>query len=147
MTSQQFENLVNIGQLKVEPSDRREFNGLLHSGRARLKDARLDVLSNESRFVLSNKSAHTRAISALSWHGYRSDNRYIVFQCLPQTLGVGVEVSRVLSHCHNLRNRGEYEGLLEINAQLIVDLIQASDVVLEAVEQLESGEVVLRDSP
>ncbi len=144
MTSQQFENLVNIGQLKVEPSDRREFNGLLRSGRARLKDARLDVLSNESRFDLAYNPAHSLALAALRWHGYRSDNRYIAFQCLPQTLGVGVDVWRVLSHCHNLRNRGEYEGLLEINAQLIMDLIQASDVVLAAVEQLELGEVVFR---
>ncbi len=45
MTSQQFKNLVDIGQLKEEPGDQSEFDGLVHSGRSRLNDARLDVLS------------------------------------------------------------------------------------------------------
>jgi hypothetical protein len=136
MTSQQFENLVEIGQLKLEPGDQGEFDGLVHSGRLRLKDAQLDILSIESRFDLAYNAAHALALAALRWHGYRSDNRYIVFQCLPHTLGVGPEVWRVLSHCHHLRNRGEYEGLLEINKQLITDLIQAAETVLETVENL-----------
>ncbi len=136
MTSQQFENLVDIGQLKEEPGDQREFDGLVHSGRSRLKDARLDALSLESRFDLAYNAAHAIALAALRWHGYRSDNRYIVFQCLPHTLGVGPEVWRVLSHCHNLRNRGEYEGLLEINERLVLDLIQATEAVLDAVLKL-----------
>ncbi len=136
MTSRQFENLVDIGQLKEEPGDQREFDGLVHSGRSRLKDARLDALSLESRFDLAYNAAHAIALAALRWHGYRSDNRYIVFQCLPHTLGVGPEVWRVLSHCHNLRNRGEYEGLLEINERLVLDLIQATEAVLDAVLKL-----------
>ncbi|MCK4507433.1 MAG: hypothetical protein KAU27_02760 [Desulfuromonadales bacterium] len=136
MTSQQFKNLVDIGQLKEETGDQREFDGLVHSGRSRLNDARLDVLSIESRFDLAYNAAHALALAALRWKGYRSDNRYIVFQCLPHTLGVGPEVWRVLAHCHNLRNRGEYEGFLEINERLVVDLIQAAEVVLSEVDKL-----------
>jgi hypothetical protein len=48
MTSQQFKNLVDIGQLKEEPRNQGEFDGLVHSGRSRLSDARRDVLSIES---------------------------------------------------------------------------------------------------
>ena len=136
MTSQQFKNLVDIGQLKKEPSDQSEFDGLVHSGRSRLNDARLDVLSIESQFDLAYNAAHALALAALRWKGYRSDNRYIVFQCLPHTLGVNPEVWRVLAHCHNLRNRGEYEGFLEINERLVIDLIQAADVVLGEVDKL-----------
>jgi len=40
MTYQQFKNLVDIGQLKEEPGDQSEFDGLVRSGRSRLNDAR-----------------------------------------------------------------------------------------------------------
>lgn len=136
MTSPQFENLVNIGQLKSEPGDQAEFDGLVHSGRLRLKDAHFDNLSLESRFDLAYNAAHALALAALRWNGYRSDNRYIVFQCLPHTLGLESKVWRVLAHCHGLRNRGEYEGFLDINKQLVVDLIQATEDVLSAVDKL-----------
>jgi len=42
----------------------------------------------------------------------------------------------VLAHCHVLRNRGEYEGFLDINKQLVVDLILATEIVLSAVDKL-----------
>jgi hypothetical protein len=129
MTSPNLDNLVRTGQLKPEPGDQQEFNGLLRSARARLGDARKPDLSLESRFDLAYNSAHALALAALRWHGYRSDNRYIVFQCLPHTLGVGPEVWRVLALCHQRRNRGEYEGLLEIDVQLVDDLIEATGIL------------------
>jgi hypothetical protein len=136
MTSQQFKNLVDIGQIKQEPGDQKEFDGLLYSGRTRLKDSRMDALSLESRFDLAYNAAHALSLAALRWHGYRSENRYIVFQCLQHTIGAGPEVWRVLAHCHNLRNRGEYEGLLEVSERLALDLIQAAEAVLGEVEKL-----------
>ena len=39
MTSSNLENLVKIGQLKVEPMNQLEFNGLVRSGQTRLLDA------------------------------------------------------------------------------------------------------------
>lgn len=136
MTSQQFNNLVEIGQIKQEPGDQKEFDGLLHSGQSRLKDSRVETLSLESQFDLAYNAAHAISLAALRWHGYRSENRYIVFQCLHLTVGVGPEVWRVLAQCHNLRNRGEYEGFLEINKRLIFDLIQAAETVLMEVKKL-----------
>jgi hypothetical protein len=137
MTSRQFENLVDIGQLKTEPGDQAEFDGLRHSGRLRLKDAHFEPLSLESRFDLAYNAAHALALAALRWKGYRSDNRYIVFQCLPHTLGVDSKVWRVLAHCHTLRNRGEYEGFLDINEQLVLELIQSAEVVLAEIDKLD----------
>ena len=136
MTSQQFENLVGIGQIKKGPGDQKEVDGLVHSGQSRLKDSRVDALSLESRFDLAYNAAHALSLAALRWHSYRSENRYIVFQCLQHTIGVGPEVWRVLAHCHNIRNRGEYEGLLEVNERLVLDLIQAAEAVLNEVLQL-----------
>jgi len=39
-------------------------------------------------------------LAALRRLGYRAENRYIVFQVLPHTLGLGPEVWRVLAKCH-----------------------------------------------
>jgi hypothetical protein len=138
MTSINLEKLVDTGQLKKEPGDQLEFDGLVHSGQARLNDARQETLSIESRFDLAYNAAHALSLADLRWNGYRSDNRYMVFQCLPHTLGVGPEVWRVLAHCHGLRNRGEYEGLFDVNEQLVADLINATEKILESLEKLES---------
>lgn len=136
MTSQNLENLVKLGQLKREAADAKEFAGLLQSARARLADAHQTSLAIESRFDLAYNAAHALALAALRWHGFRSEKRYTVFQCVPHTLGLGAEVWRVLALCHDRRNLAEYEGHLEVDEQLVVDLLSATDRLLAAVEAL-----------
>jgi hypothetical protein len=58
-------------------------------------------------------------------------------ECLPHTLGLGPEVWRVLALCHQRRNRGEYEGFLEVDDQLVNDLIEAAGVLDAAVAGLK----------
>ncbi|MBM3581934.1 MAG: hypothetical protein FJX37_08225 [Alphaproteobacteria bacterium] len=133
MTSPELDNLARIGKLKKEPGAPTEIEGLLRSGRARLTDAKNQGLAPESRFDLAYNAAHALALAALRRRGYRSDNRYLVFQALPHTLGLGPEVWRVLAKCHERRNAAEYEGALEIDDRLLADLIAATDAVLTAV--------------
>jgi len=130
MTSSNLDNLVKIGNLKKEDMTPTEFVGFLRSGNARLTDAKNLQLSFESRFDLAYNAAHVLSLAALRWHGYRSENRYLVFQVLPDTLRLGPEVWRVLAKCHEHRNLAEYEGHLEIDEQLLRDLLVATDVVL-----------------
>lgn len=137
MTSDNLENLVKVGQLKREAGDAREFAGLLRSAQTRLTDAHNHQLAIESRFDLAYNAAHALALAALRWHGYRSDKRYTVFQCVPHTLGLGPEVWRVLALCHDRRNLAEYEGYLEVDEQLVADLLKATDTLLSKVETLE----------
>lgn len=113
MSLPNLDNLVKTGQLKIEPCNQSEFEGLLRSGRARLKDAGNTSLALESRFDLAYNAAHSLALAALRKCGYRSANRYIVFQVLPHTLGIEQSVWRILAKCHNCRNLAEYEGHLE----------------------------------
>lgn len=125
-----FENLCGPGKpLRQEPPDAAEFAGLLRSGLARLNDADNASLSLESRFDLAYNAAHALCLAALRWHGYRSGNRYIVFQLLPQTLGLGPDVWRVLARCHDLRNLGEYEGDLNLDERIVTDLLSACHLV------------------
>jgi hypothetical protein len=48
---------------------------------------------------------------------------------------LGPEVWRVLDKCHNTRNLGEYEGLLEVDERLITDLIAATQAVSDAMKR------------
>ena len=134
--SQPLDNLSGPGkQLKSEAPDATEIAGLLRTGMARLQDARNTSLALESRFDLAYNAAHALCLAALRRKGYRASNRYIVFQVLPHTLGLGPEVWRVLDKCHNTRNLGEYEGLLDVDARLVTDLITATQAVADAVQQ------------
>ena len=134
--SQPLDNLSGPGkQLKTEAPDATEIAGLLRTGIARLQDARNTSLALESRFDLAYNAAHALCLAALRRKGYRASNRYIVFQVLPHTLGLGPEVWRVLDKCHNTRNLGEYEGLLDVDARLVTDLITATQAVADAVQQ------------
>ena len=132
-----FENLCGPGKaLRAEPPDAREFTGLLKSGQARLSDAENKALALESRFDLAYNAAHALCLAALRWHGYRASNRYIVFQLLPHTLGLGPEVWRVLSKCHDVRNLGEYEGDLSVDERIVLDLIASCRIVAVKVAAL-----------
>jgi hypothetical protein len=132
-----LENLARTGKLlHPEPADPVEYAGLIRSGIARLTDAEKPTNSLESRFDLAYNAAHALSLAALRRTGYRSSNRYIVFQVLPHTLGLGPEVWRVLSKCHDLRNRSEYEGDLDIDERLVTDLISSCRAVATAIEEL-----------
>ena len=132
-----LENLSGPGKpLHREAVDADEYAGLVRSGRVRLTDAENASNSLESRFDLAYNAAHALCLAALRWHGYRSSNRYIVFQLLPNTLGLGPNVWRVLSKCHGIRNLGEYEGDLNIDERIVADLITACQTVLAKVEAL-----------
>tara|TARA_R110001599_G_scaffold97976_2_gene252255 strand:+ start:678 stop:944 length:267 start_codon:yes stop_codon:yes gene_type:complete len=81
-------------------------------------------------------AAHALCLAALRWHGYRSTNRFIVFKLLPHTLGLGPEVWRVLSKCHDIRNLGEYAGDLSVDDRIVRDLIVACQKVAAKIDGL-----------
>ena len=136
MTSGNLEKLVSAKQLKAEPPDRKEFDGLVRSGRARLADARNAGLAFESRFDLGYNAAHALALAALRRHGYRSENRYIVFQCLTHTLGLGPEHWRVLALAHERRNAAEYKGELQTDDRLLADVLRVAELALAKLNEL-----------
>ena len=132
-----LESLAGPGKpLTTELPDAQEFQGLVRSALARLNDARNEQLAIESRFDLAYNAAHALCLAAVRWHGYRASNRYIVFQVLPHTLGLGPEVWRVLSKCHDTRNLGEYEGDLDVTEQLVHDLVHATVAVAAQLKEL-----------
>jgi hypothetical protein len=131
-----LENLVKTGQLKAEPPAKAEFEGLVHSGSVRLKDAGNTTLSLESRFDLAYNAAHALALAALRFRGYRSESRYLVFQVLQHTLQLPAEQWRVLDKAHQLRNRSEYEGVLDVDGAIVEALIRVATEVETRVKAL-----------
>lgn len=133
-----LENLCGPGKaLQQEPFDKQEYQGLLKSGLARLHDSEKADLSLESRFDLAYNAAHALCLAALRLKNYRSNNRYIVFQVLPHTLGLGPDVWRVLSKAHHQRNLGEYEGMLDVDGRFVNDLVTATGHVAESLQNQE----------
>ncbi len=137
MTHEKLDNLVKIGQLHAEDSTREEVAGLIRSGLARLADAKNDKLNIESRFDLAYNAAHALSLAALRAHGYRSESRYIVFQCLQHTLELPNEQWRVLDQAHRKRNIAEYEGDVDVDEQLIDAIIRVTDEVANRVARLK----------
>ncbi|MCD6673983.1 MAG: hypothetical protein LT106_14165 [Burkholderiaceae bacterium] len=136
MTSAELDNLARIGKLKREPPTDDEIAGLLRSAEERLRDAVRVELSYSSRFDLAYNAAHALALVALRRAGYRSENRYLVFQALPHTAGLSAEKWRVLAKAHERRNLAEYEGHLEHDDRLLAELIVIASELQKIVNAL-----------
>jgi hypothetical protein len=122
MSLPELDNLVRIGQLKAEPRNAQEVTRMLAMAQTRLSDAKLNKLSLEGRFTSAYNAAHAAALAALRWHGYRSENRYTVFQCLTHTLSWPANRWRVLDTAHQKRNLAEYEGYLEVEESTVAEM-------------------------
>ena len=136
MATDALANLARIGQLKAEPRNEAEVARMLTLARTRLTDAQLAHVSVDGRFASSYGAAHAAALAALRWHGYRSENRFTVFQCLAHTLGWPAHRWRVLDAAHLKRNLAEYEGYLDIEESLVAELIVLVKELVADVEEL-----------
>lgn len=134
-----LDNLVRRGQLKTEPRNENEVRRLLAMARTRLADARQAGVSREGRFTSAYNAAHAAALGALRWHGYRSESRYTVFQCLTHTLDWPAPRWRVLDAAHQKRNLAEYEGILEVEESAIAELCTlVAELIAEVTELVDS---------
>lgn len=106
------------------------------SGSARLKDASNGALSEESRFDLAYNAAHSLSLAVLRHFGYRSRNRYVVFQALEHTVRLPASKWRVLAKAHQQRNLMEYEGEGEVDRQLLAEMIAVATEIESRVSRL-----------
>lgn len=111
-----------IGELKAEARNDAEIGRLLAMARTRLGDAGLKGASAEGRFTSAYNAAHAASLAALRWHGYRSESRFMVFQCLTHTVNWPAARWRVLDAAHRKRNLAEYEGVLDVEESAIREL-------------------------
>ncbi len=134
---EQLDNLVRAGSLHPEPPDQSEFDGMIAAASQQLEDAAVPNLSIPAQFTLTYGSAHTAALAALRWHGYRPRNqRYIVFLCLVHTVGFDEDKCRLLGESHRMRNLAEYDGHIEIGETFLSELKVVTAGLLPLVKAL-----------
>lgn len=139
MSATALANLARIGQLKPEPASEAEVGGLLQIARNHLADAQLKGVSLNGRFTGVYSASHAAALAALRWHGYRSENRFTVFQCLAHTVHWEKARWRMLDLAHQKRNRAEYEGALDVDESVIAELIVlAGDLIADVAKLTRS---------
>jgi hypothetical protein len=136
MRLEALENLAKIGQLKAEAASTLDVERLLTMAHKHLADAKRESNSIEGRFISAYSVGHAAGLAALRWHGYRSENRYLVFQTLQHTVGWTAVQWRQLDSAHNKRNLAEYEGYLEVEASYVQGLIDLVARLLTDVERL-----------
>jgi hypothetical protein len=136
MGKQELDNLVRIERLKAESATRSEYTGMLVSARKRLVDAHNEDLDPDSRFDLAYGAAHRLALAALRREGYRSEDRITVFQTLVHTIGTERSHIQTFLKAHNERNLAEYQGRMEIDPKLLVELLRSTRALEAAVGKL-----------
>ena len=128
-----LENLAKRKLLHPEPPNARETDNLIKAAVERLIDARNASLSYSSRFDLAYNAAHGLALAALRKSGFRTDKRYLVFQCLVHTTPIDKSTVRIFSTSHNKRNLAEYEGHFEKDESFLKELIAATSELSKVV--------------
>jgi hypothetical protein len=136
MSKPELDNLVRIGRLNAEPPSRNEFVGMVESAKTKLIDAQNADLDPDSQFDLAYGATHRLALAALRHAGYRSENRVTVFQTLAHTLGTAAADIQIFLRAHSERNLMEYQGRMDVDAQLLADLIRCTKTLQGHVEKL-----------
>jgi len=136
MGHEKLDNLVKARQLSSGVATSGEVDSLIQRGLKKLYDSKNGDLDPESRFDLAYNAAHALALAALRHAGYRSENRYTVFQCTQHTIDLEPEYWRVLDDAHRDRNIAEYEGDIIMDEQLVAAMIRVTDIVAERVQAL-----------
>jgi len=136
MSSDALSNLAKIGKIKAEPMNRAEIDRMVVMARKPFADSSYTQVSQEGCFTSVYNAIHGAALAALRWHGYRSENRYIVFQSLGHTLAWPASQWRVVDAAHQKRNLAEYEGFLEIEESAIAELRLLAEKLFADVDRL-----------
>lgn len=71
--------------------------------------------------------------------GYRSDKRYLVFQCLIHTADVNKVRVRLFALFHERRNLAEYEGYMDEDEALLAQLLESTSQLLTYMQQAMTG--------
>ncbi len=133
MGTQELDNLVKIGPLKVEPPTRSEYAGMVASARKRLVDAakrrpgpRQPVRSRlRSRPQASARGPSLRRLSfRRSHHG------------VAHTLATERSHIQTFLKAYNERNLAEYQDRTEIDAKLLADLLRSTNALETEVGKL-----------
>ena len=132
-----LDNLLGSALERI-PFDASNIQRLLEAAQRSLADARLDSLSNESRFDLAYKAIMQTANAALQASGYRTltsrpGHHQTMIQTLPLSIGLDRTTMVVLDGLRKQRNVIDYSGDL-VSASMVDEAVRQAENLLAQVE-------------
>ncbi len=134
-----LDNLVKTHQIKPHATHPEEVRRLLAAAKRNLADARVEGISDETRFDAAYKAIMQCALVGLMANGYRPStsvpgHHQTVIQTLSLTLGVPRESWIVMDALRKKRNVNDYSGDL-IEPESVRECIAQADALFEHVRQ------------
>ena len=110
-----LENLLKINRLQRHTASREAVRRLLLAASRNIEDARVGVVSGETRFDAAYKCIMQCAMAALRANGFRTStsqpgHHQTAIQTLPHTIGLDQGAVIVLDALRKQRNVNDYEG-------------------------------------
>lgn len=129
-----LENLVKTNQLLRHEAEPAAIRRLLTAAERNLADARVDDISDETRFDAAYKAIMQCGLVGLHANGYRPGtstpgHHQTIIQTLSQTLGVAREDWVVLDVLRRKRNVADYSGDL-VEPEEVTECIARATAVL-----------------
>lgn len=125
-----LQNLLKTGQLIEHEADAVEISKLLHAARHGIEDARVYMISTETRFDAAYKAVMQSTTVALWANGYRTStsspgHHRTTIQTLSKTIGLDSDRIAVLERLRHKRNIIDYTGEVMDEASLDVCIREA----------------------
>lgn len=134
-----LQNLLKIGRLKPHAPTSQEIQRLLLAAKRNLADARIEGISDETRFDAAYKAIMQMALVAMMASGYRPSSNepghhQTMIQSLPLTLGVPNETWMILDALRRKRNATDYLGD-PIEPEAFTECLAQASTLLNATRQ------------
>jgi hypothetical protein len=133
-----LKNLIGISLDSIQ-LDNLMIQRLLEASQSSLQDAKLNSLSNESRFDLAYKAIMQLANAALQAKGYRvltskPGHHQLMIQALPLTVGLDNTTVILLDQLRKQRNAIDYSGGI-VSDTLTSEVITQAETLLRLVQK------------
>lgn len=129
---------LKIGRLSLLAPSRNDIQRLLDAAKRNLADARIEAVSEESRFDSAYKCIMQCAMAALRASGYRTSTsqpgrHQTAIQALPLTIGLDSKTMVLLDIFRKQRNISDYNGD-PISPSLLEACIAQAEIMLTRVQ-------------
>lgn len=137
-----LDNLLGMSLERIE-ADPLTIQRLLEAAQRNIRDAEVEVISNENRIDAAYKAIMQMANAALQANGYRTlsskpGHHQTMIQTLPKTIGLDTEIMIVLDALRKQRNVADYSGDLVADSAVAECIDQARRLWMKISEWLKS---------
>lgn len=139
-----LQNLAKLGQLETHESNKRQVADLLLAVRRGIADAKVEAISEETRFDAAYRAIMNCAMLALWGNGFRPSrsapgHHQTMIQSLVISIGLDVGEMRLLDTFRVKRNAIDYTGEMIDSASLIECIEAAERLLVFMLEWLKSN--------